>query len=85
MAEAEVDRVAALMRAAGMTAKISPIHVNGWFGDYGKLGITRTLMQERYGVDLARAAASAVAVQTPEDAPVVAARSHRPRRGRLAQ
>jgi HAD superfamily hydrolase (TIGR01484 family) len=48
----KVDRIAALMRNAGMTAKISSIHVNGWFGDYDKLGMARILMRERYGVDL---------------------------------
>ena len=25
-----------------MTAKVSSIHVNGWFGDYDKLAMTRT-------------------------------------------
>jgi len=49
---AEVERIAGLMREAGMTAKISSIHVNGWFGDYNKLSMTRMLMRERYGVDL---------------------------------
>ena len=48
----EVERIAGIMRAAGMTAKISSIHVNGWFGDYDKLGMARILMRERYGVDL---------------------------------
>ena len=48
----EVERIATLMRAAGMTAKVSSIHVNGWFGDYDKLGMARLLMRERYGVDL---------------------------------
>jgi HAD superfamily hydrolase (TIGR01484 family) len=68
---AEVDRIVALMRAAGMSAKISSIHVNGWFGDYDKLGMTRTLMQERYGVDLARDEASYLFVgDSPNDAPM---------------
>ena len=68
---AEVDRIVALMRAAGMTAKISSIHVNGWFGDYDKLGMTRTLMQERYGVDLARDQARYLFVgDSPNDAPM---------------
>jgi hydroxymethylpyrimidine pyrophosphatase-like HAD family hydrolase len=59
------------MRAAGMTAKISSIHVNGWFGDYDKLGMTRTLMQERYGVDLARDEAQYLFVgDSPNDAPM---------------
>ena len=48
----EVERIAALMRAAGMTAKISSIHVNGWFGDYDKLSMAKRLMQERFGIDL---------------------------------
>ena len=30
---AAVERIAALMRARGLTAKVSSIHVNGWFGD----------------------------------------------------
>ena len=68
---AEVDRIVALMRAAGLTAKISSIHVNGWFGDYDKLGMTRILMQERYGVDLARDEASYLFVgDSPNDAPM---------------
>jgi hypothetical protein len=54
-----------------MTAKVSSIHVNGWFGDYDKLGMTRTLMQERYGVDLARDRASYLFVgDSPNDAPM---------------
>ena len=68
---AAVDRIVALMQAAGMTAKISSIHVNGWFGDYDKLGMTRTLMQERYGVDLAREQTRYLFVgDSPNDAPM---------------
>lgn len=48
----EVERIASLMRKAGMTAKVSSIHVNGWFGDYDKLSMTRLMMQERYGIGL---------------------------------
>ncbi|MBE0626954.1 MAG: HAD-IIB family hydrolase [Burkholderiales bacterium] len=68
---ADVDRIVALMRAAGMTAKISSIHVNGWFGDYDKLGMTRTLMQERYGIDLTREEAQYLFIgDSPNDAPM---------------
>jgi HAD superfamily hydrolase (TIGR01484 family) len=67
----QVDRIVALMRAAGMTAKISSIHVNGWFGDYDKLGMTRMLMQERYGVDLGRDRAQYLFIgDSPNDAPM---------------
>ena len=49
---AEIDRIVALMHAAGATAKISSIHVNGWFGDWDKLAMTRRLFREIYGIDL---------------------------------
>lgn len=48
----EVQRIAGIMREAGMTAKVSSIHVNGWFGDYDKLSMARILMRECYSVDL---------------------------------
>ncbi len=51
---AEIDRIVALMRAAGAMAKISSIHVNGWFGDWDKLAMTRRLFREIYGIDLDR-------------------------------
>src|SRR5262245_21244503 len=46
------ERIAALMREAGLTAKVSSIHVNGWFGDYDKLATTRRLFAEHLGIDL---------------------------------
>ena len=39
----DVDRIVALMEAAGMTAKVSSIHVNGWFGQYDKLSMAHLL------------------------------------------
>jgi len=47
-----VARIVALFEAAGASAKISSIHVNGWFGDYDKLSMTRILMSECYQIDL---------------------------------
>jgi len=35
----------------GTDAKISSIHVNGWFGGYDKLTTTRILFDERFGRD----------------------------------
>jgi len=51
---AAIDRIVQLMQAAGLAAKISSIHVNGWFGDYDKLSTTRRLLAEEFGVDLER-------------------------------
>lgn len=50
--EAMVARVVSLFHAAGATAKVSSIHVNGWFGAYDKLTTTRVCMQAVFGVDL---------------------------------
>jgi HAD superfamily hydrolase (TIGR01484 family) len=47
-----VDTIVRLMQNAGMRAKVSSIHVNGWFGDYDKLTTTRRMMQEEFGVNL---------------------------------
>jgi hypothetical protein len=49
---ADAERIAGLMRAAGLTARVSSIHVNGWFGDYDKLATTRLLFKERFAADL---------------------------------
>ena len=68
---AAAERIAELMRAEGLTAKISSIHVNGWFGDYDKLAMTRRLFVERFGLDLEAANESLVYIgDSPNDAPM---------------
>ena len=47
-----IERIVALFEEAGATAKISSIHVNGWFGIYDKLTMTRTLFRECFNLDL---------------------------------
>jgi HAD superfamily hydrolase (TIGR01484 family) len=67
------ERIAALMREAGLTAKLSSIHVNGWFGDYDKLAMAKALFAERFGADLVRANGEYVfAGDSPNDAPLFA-------------
>ena len=72
---AAVDRIVALMQAEGMTAKVSSIHVNGWFGSYDKLTMTRTLCAEVFGIDIdvdAQRARFVFAGDSPNDAPMFA-------------
>lgn len=70
---AAVDRIVALMQAEGMTARVSSIHVNGWFGDYDKLGMTRTLLAEAFATDLdAERERWIFAGDSPNDAPLFA-------------
>jgi len=69
----EVDRIVALMQAAGLTAKVSSIHVNGWFGAYDKLGMTRRLLAEAFAIDLDAERDRFVYVgDSPNDAPMFA-------------
>ena len=49
---AAIERVVAIMRAEGMTATVSSIHVNGWFGDHSKLSGARWIVRRLYGRDL---------------------------------
>jgi hydroxymethylpyrimidine pyrophosphatase-like HAD family hydrolase len=70
---AAVDRIAAVMRSHGLTAKVSSIHVNGWFGAYDKLATTRRLVQECFGDDLERQRERYVFIgDSPNDAPMFA-------------
>ena len=40
------------MQAAGMTATVSSIHINGWFGAHNKLEGARWIVRELFGRDL---------------------------------
>jgi len=66
-----IDEIALRMEKYGLTAKVSSIHVNGWFGSYDKLGMTKTLMREAFAVDLDAARDNYVFVgDSPNDAPM---------------
>ena len=49
---AQIAQVVALMQAAGMTATVSSIHINGWFGRHNKLEGARWIVRELFGRDL---------------------------------
>jgi HAD superfamily hydrolase (TIGR01484 family) len=68
-----VERIATLMRARGLTAKVSSIHVNGWFGTYDKLAMTKTLLREICRTDLGASREAYVFVgDSPNDSPMFA-------------
>lgn len=71
LAEAEVDRIVELFKEAGAQAKVSSIHVNGWFGAYDKLTMTRLLLDREFGIDLdAEREAILFAGDSPNDEPM---------------
>ena len=67
------ERIAELMRAEGLTAKISSIHVNGWFGTYDKLAMAKRLFAEVFGCEPGILRQDfAFAGDAPNDAPMFA-------------
>jgi HAD superfamily hydrolase (TIGR01484 family) len=47
-----VDDVLHILRCEGMTATVSSIHINAWFGDHNKLEGARWIVRELWGRDL---------------------------------
>ncbi len=71
LAVGDVGRIVEIFQTHGATAKISSIHVNGWFGAYDKLTMTRRLMRDIFAVDLDTARADYIFVgDSPNDAPM---------------
>jgi HAD superfamily hydrolase (TIGR01484 family) len=67
----DIDRIVAIFERHGAHAKVSSIHVNGWFGDYDKLTTSKAMMAELFGVDLAHEAAHYVfSGDSPNDSPM---------------
>lgn len=67
----DVARIKAIFEEEGAVAKVSSIHVNGWFGDYDKLTMTRIFAAEVLGVDIeAENARIAFVGDSPNDAPM---------------
>ena len=68
-----VAKIVSIMEGEGLTAKVSSIHVNGWFGGYDKLSTTRQMMKEDFDIDLDRDREMFVfAGDSPNDQPMFA-------------
>ncbi len=70
---AVVEDVMAIFRKHGAQAKVSSIHVNGWFGDFNKLKMTKLFLQEQYNANLDKIADKQQAIfigDSPNDQPM---------------
>jgi HAD superfamily hydrolase (TIGR01484 family) len=66
-----IQRIVGIFTRHGATAKISSIHVNGWYGSYDKLTMTRQFFSEALSVDMEREKDRIVfAGDSPNDAPM---------------
>jgi HAD superfamily hydrolase (TIGR01484 family) len=69
----DVKKIVQCFEQAGAQAKISSIHVNGWFGDYDKLAMTRIFFQEQFDRDLETVCEEVVFIgDSPNDEPMFA-------------
>ncbi|MEW6259955.1 MAG: HAD-IIB family hydrolase [Thermodesulfobacteriota bacterium] len=66
-----VETIVSIFEAAGAVAKISSIHVNGWFGSYDKLTMASRFFREMFDMDLeAFKEAILYCGDSPNDAPM---------------
>ena len=70
----EVDRIVGVFERHGAVAKVSSIHVNGWFGDFDKLSMARRYIREMDGCELEdEPTAYGFVGDSPNDEPMFAA------------
>lgn len=71
--DAAVDRIVAIFENHGAQAKVSSIHVNGWFGDYDKLSMCREFARRELNLDIDKQNKNcAFAGDSPNDEPMFA-------------
>lgn len=66
-----VQNIVECFTRAGAIAKISSIHVNGWYGDYDKLAMSRRFFADIFAIDLEKDRHQVLyAGDSPNDAPM---------------
>ena len=71
LAQTDIDMIVDIFEQNGATAKISSIHVNGWFGAYDKLSMTKILFKEIFKTDIDQIKENIIFVgDSPNDEPM---------------
>lgn len=71
LSKEKVERIVEIFHQQGATAKVSNIHVNGWFGQYDKVTTCRTYLQRELGFTEAQMKKHCVFVgDSPNDEPM---------------
>lgn len=47
-----IDNICTIFKQHGATCKVSSIHVNGWFGQYSKIEMTKVMASHLWGINL---------------------------------
>lgn len=67
----EVEHIVDIFKSEGAVAKVSSIHVNGWYGDFDKLSMTREMLKNIFKIDIDDQRNSLCFVgDSPNDAPM---------------
>lgn len=67
----EVEKIVSIFKKHGATAKVSSIHVNGWFGDYDKLSTCRIFCDREFNFNISEQNMQAAFVgDSPNDEPM---------------
>ncbi len=71
LSQAAIEAIVECFTRAGAIAKVSSIHVNGWYGDYDKLAMSRRFFRDIFAVDIEKHRRQVVYVgDSPNDAPM---------------
>lgn len=71
--EEDIDKIVSIFTKHGAQAKVSSIHVNGWFGQYNKLSMTLKFLQQEFQVSPEQAKqVCAFSGDSPNDEPMFA-------------
>jgi HAD superfamily hydrolase (TIGR01484 family) len=71
LTESAIDQIVDVFKRNGAQAKVSSIHVNGWFGEYDKLSMCKEYVKRELGKDLAVTNGEfAFAGDSPNDEPM---------------
>lgn len=69
--KSEVQKIVSLFQKHGAQAKVSSIHVNGWFGKYDKLTQTLNFLEKEFGISAEEAKkVCAFSGDSPNDEPM---------------
>lgn len=71
LSDDEIKAIVAIFKAHGATAKVSSIHVNGWFGAFNKVTTAKLLLQKEFGLNEAQILEQCAYVgDSPNDEPL---------------
>jgi HAD superfamily hydrolase (TIGR01484 family) len=67
----KIKKIVEIFEKHGATAKVSSIHVNGWFGKYDKLKMCSIFMKKEFGMDIKKENSKCVFIgDSPNDEPM---------------